>query len=98
MSEPIKSYEPATGQLLWEAPPSAVDEQIKLVERCWPAWAAMPSSYRIETMRRFANGVRAAEDAFSDLIARETGRPLWHARAEIAELVERVDKAIGAFS
>lgn len=98
MSEPIKSYEPATGQLLWEAPPSTVDEQIQLVERCWPAWAAMPSSYRIETMRRFANGVRAAEDAFADLIARETGRPLWHARAEIAELVERVDKAIGAFS
>jgi succinylglutamic semialdehyde dehydrogenase len=98
MSEPIRSYEPATGALLWEAPPSDVHEQIRLVERCWPAWAAMPSSYRIETMRRFANGVRAAEDALADLIARETGRPLWHARAEVAELVDRVDRAIGAYS
>ena len=51
-----------------------------------------------KTMRRFGNGVRAAETEFADLIARETGRPLWHARQEIAELVERVDKAIHAFS
>jgi len=98
MTDPIRSYEPATGQLLWEALPSAVEEQIRLVERCWPAWAAMPTAYRIETIRRFANGVRAAEDTLADLIARETGRPLWHARTEVTELVERVDKAIGAYS
>jgi len=97
-SAPIQSFEPATGALLWESPRSDVAAQVALVERCWPAWAAMPSSYRIETMRRFANGVRAVEDGFADLIARETGRPLWHARAEVIELVERVDKAIHAFS
>jgi succinylglutamic semialdehyde dehydrogenase len=98
MSEPIQSFEPATGALLWEAPPSDVAAQIALVEQCWPAWAAMPSSYRIETIRRFANGVRAEEEALADLIARETGRPLWHARIEVADLIDRADRAIHAFS
>ncbi|MBT2185914.1 succinylglutamate-semialdehyde dehydrogenase [Sphingobium nicotianae] len=98
MSDPIQSFEPATGALLWEAQPSDVAAQVALVERCQPAWAAMPSSYRIETIRRFANGVRAAEDSLAELIARETGRPLWHARSEVIELVERIDRAIGAFS
>jgi succinylglutamic semialdehyde dehydrogenase len=98
MSATIKSYEPATGALLWESTPSDVAAQIRLVERCWPAWAAMPSTYRIETMRRFANCVRAAEEPFTDLIARETGRPLWLARQEITDLLDRVDKAIQAYS
>ncbi len=98
MSDPIQSFEPATGALLWEAPCSDVAAQVALVERCWPAWAAMPSAYRIETIRRFANGVRAAENELAELIARETGRPLWHARTEVIELIERVDRAIGAFS
>ncbi|BAK67899.1 N-succinylglutamate 5-semialdehyde dehydrogenase [Sphingobium sp. SYK-6] len=98
MSQPIRSFEPATGHLLWEGRPSDLAAQVQAVARCWPAWAAMPSSYRVETMRRFANGVRAEEDAFADLIARETGRPLWHARDEVTELIQRVDKAIHACS
>jgi succinylglutamic semialdehyde dehydrogenase len=98
MSSIVQSFEPATGRLLWEAPPSDVDAQIGLVERCWPAWAAMPSSYRVETIRRFANGVRAGEERLATLIARETGRPIWHARQEVTELAERTEKAIQAYA
>lgn len=98
MSATIQSFEPATGALLWEAAPSDLATQIRLVERSWPAWAAMPSTYRIETMRRFTNGVRAAEDVLADLTARETGRPLWHTRQEVTEIRERVDKAVHAYS
>ncbi len=94
MSETIRSIEPATGAVLWEAPPSDVAAQIRKVERSWPAWAATASTYRIETIRRFANCVRAAEDRLAELISRETGRPLWHARQEIDELIERVDRAV----
>ena len=43
----------------------------------WPAWAAQPLAFRVETLRRFANIVRAKLEPFADLIARETGKPLW---------------------
>ncbi|OJY67546.1 MAG: N-succinylglutamate 5-semialdehyde dehydrogenase [Sphingobium sp. 66-54] len=98
MSETLFSIEPATGVQLWQAPLSDIAAEVAQVARGWPAWAAMPLTFRIETMRRFANGVRAAETDLADRIARETGRPLWDCHAEVADVVTRVDKAVGAFS
>jgi succinylglutamic semialdehyde dehydrogenase len=57
-------------------------EAVARARAAWPAWAAKPLAVRIETMRRFANVVRGKLDAFADLIARETGKPLWEARTE----------------
>ncbi len=98
MSETLTSIEPATGQQIWQAPLSDVAAEVRLVERCWPAWAAMAFTYRIETMRRFANCVRAAEDTLASLISRETGRPLWDTKSEVADVIDRVDKYVGAYS
>ena len=37
---------------------------------------------RIEAVRNFSNRVRADGERLADLIARETGKPLWEARTE----------------
>ncbi|MFN1209052.1 aldehyde dehydrogenase family protein, partial [Enterococcus lactis] len=39
------------------------------------------------TLRRFANMVRAKLDPFADLIARETGKPLWEAKTEVESVI-----------
>lgn len=98
MSSKLISTEPATGAHLWEAEVSNVAEEVERARSAWPSWAAQPLTYRIETMRRFANAVRAEEDAFADLIARETGKPLWEARTEVASVVAKVDISIAAYS
>lgn len=98
MGDSLSSIEPATGLQFWQAPLSDVPAEVERVARAWPGWAARPLTVRIETMRRFANGVRAAADALADRIARETGRPLWDCHAEVAEVIAGVDKAVGACS
>jgi succinylglutamic semialdehyde dehydrogenase len=98
MPETLKSIEPATGQQFWQAPLSDVAAEVRLVEQNWPNWGALPLTNRIETMRRFSNCVRAAEDDLANLITRETGRPLWDTRAEVTGVIERVDKAVSAYS
>ena len=75
-SDAIISLEPATGTELWRAVPGDVDETVARARKSWHAWAAQPLAYRIEALRRFANEVRKASDAFAELIARETGKPL----------------------
>ena len=55
------------------------------------------SAYRMEALRRFANAVRARDEEFATLIARETGKPLWEARTEVASVVAKVDISINAF-
>ena len=51
---------------------------------------------QIEAMRRFANIVRAREQDFADLIARETGKPFWEARTEVGAVINKVEISIDA--
>ncbi len=98
MTASLISIEPATGAHLWEGAVSDVAAEVERAQSAWAAWAARPFTYRIETMRRFANAVRAAEEALADLIARETGKPLWDARTEVAAVIAKVDISIAAYS
>ena len=62
--------------------------------RAWPAWAAEPLSKRIELVRRFAIQVEKDQDGFAELIARETGKPMWEARTEVEAVIAKVDISI----
>ena len=77
MTEKLQSYEPATGALLWEGLPGDVDAEVERAASAWPLWAAQPVTNRMETLRRFANAVRAKEEALSDLIANRYGKLVW---------------------
>ena len=94
----IISYEPATGTELWRGKVGDVDETVLRARRAWPQWAAQPLATRIELMRRFANEVRKEQDAFAELIARETGKPLWEARSEVESVVAKVEISVRAYA
>jgi succinylglutamic semialdehyde dehydrogenase len=64
----------------------------------WPAWAAHSVAYRIEAVRRFANVVRKRENEFAELIAKETGKPYWEARTEVAAVVNKVEISVEAYA
>lgn len=98
MSATLTSTEPATGALLWQGSASDVEAEVARARSAWPKWAAQPIAYRIETLRRFVNVVRANEEALADLIARETGKPLWDARTEVTAVMNKVDISVTAFS
>ena len=92
------SYEPATGKELWRGNRSDIAACVERSRRAWPEWAAQPLANRIELTRRFINIVRAEADAFADLIARETGKPLWEARTEVDAVMGKVEISISAYA
>jgi len=92
------SFEPATGAELWRAETSDVDAEVAAARAGFVPWAAKSLSFRIETLRRFANVVRQRADAFTDLIARETGKPLWEARTEVDTVAAKVDISVSAYA
>lgn len=92
------SHEPATGALLWEGETSDVDAEVAVARGGWAGWAARSFSFRVETLRRFANVVRQRADTFADLLARETGKPLWEARAELDSVMAKVDISVTAYA
>ena len=98
MAEEILSHEPATGALLWRHPIGDADAEVATARAGWAGWASKPLAFRIETMRRFANVVRQRNDAFTDLIARETGKPIWEARGEVETVIAKVDISVSAYA
>lgn len=98
MTSELISHEPATGAELWRGAIGDVDAEVAAARAGWVGWAARPLAYRVETLRRFANVVRARSEDFARLIARETGKPLWEARTEIDSVIAKVDISATAYN
>jgi succinylglutamic semialdehyde dehydrogenase len=83
---------------MWRGNTGNADDVVARARRAWPAWAAQSLTNRMELVRRFANEVRKEGEKFADLIARETGKPLWEARAEVESVVNKVEISIRAYA
>jgi succinylglutamic semialdehyde dehydrogenase len=94
----LVSHEPATGATLWTGSAGDPAEAVARARAAWPGWASKSLAFRIETLRRFANLVRGKIDEFADLIARETGKPLWEARTEAEAVINKVDISVSAYA
>jgi succinylglutamic semialdehyde dehydrogenase len=94
----LTSIEPATGAVLWTGEEGDPDSEVATARAAWAGWASRSLSYRVETLRRFANVARGRIEPFADLIARETGKPLWEARTEVEAVVNKVDISVSAYA
>jgi len=98
MSDEIVSTAPATGEELWRGAPGDVADCVERARRAWPAWAAQSLANRIELLRRTANELRKEADTLGQLVARETGQPLWAAHGEVSAVIERVEIAVRSYA
>ena len=98
MRRPFTSIEPGTGEPVWAGESGDADIEVAIARAAWPDWTSRAIAVRMEYMRRFANAIRARMDDFVELIARETGSPLWEARAEIEAVIAHIEPAIAAYS
>lgn len=92
------SYEPATGAELWRGKTGDIDREVAAAREAWPRWAASSLSDRLTVIRAIASRVRGETEKLADLIARETGKPLWEARSEVESVIERVDISVRAYA
>jgi succinylglutamic semialdehyde dehydrogenase len=98
VSTKLVSTDPATGEELWSGDIGDAAAEVAAARAAWPAWAAHSHAFRIEAVRRFANVVRKKESEFAELIARETGKPLWESRTEVGAVVNKVEISIEAYA
>ena len=94
----IISYQPATGEELWRGDIGDVDNCVERARAALRDWSHQSLGQRIELVRRFANEVRRQSEPFAELIARETGKPLWEARTEVEAVIGKVEISITAYA
>src|SRR5258705_7331767 len=98
MAAELVSIDPATGEQIWSGAIGDAAAEVATARSSWAGWAAHSVAYRIEALRRFANVVRKAEEEFATIIAKETGKPLWEAKTEVAAVINKVEISIDAYA
>src|SRR4051794_27530170 len=66
-SSTLSSTDPATDEVIWSGEVGDAAAEVAAARGAWVEWAAHSLSYRIETLRRFANVVRKKEAGFAEL-------------------------------
>ncbi|MEQ1724548.1 MAG: succinylglutamate-semialdehyde dehydrogenase [Sphingopyxis sp.] len=98
MAVELISHEPATGVELWRGAVGDVDAEVAAARAAWPEWAALPILKRVDALKRFVERLNANPEPLADLIARETGKPLWESRTEVESVTAKVDISMKAYS
>jgi succinate-semialdehyde dehydrogenase/glutarate-semialdehyde dehydrogenase len=90
----IKSYAPATGELIGEAPnatPDEVKQAVARARRAQEAWGALPVAERGARLLRYRDAIVDRADEVVDLLARECGKPrheaLLHEVMVVADII-----------
>ena len=89
----FQSIDPADASLVWQgrsASAEQVGHAIDMARAAFPAWANRPIEERLAIIERFAELVKENTEAIATLISRETGKPIWETRTEVAAMIGKV--------
>jgi succinylglutamic semialdehyde dehydrogenase len=99
MTQVLQSFDPATGELVWQGPIADAAQAVAAVARARaaaPGWARRPLEERVALARAYAGVLDARREDLARLISRETGKLLWEARTEVTAMIGKVDISIRA--
>lgn len=95
----LQSFDPATGDLVWEGEEASAETVHAAVDRARNAfkhWGALPNASRAERVLAFKAALDVRRESLAETISRETGKPLWETRSEVATMIGKVDISITA--
>lgn len=70
---------------------SSVDDAMSSALRGFSVWRQGTLAQRAAALRRYRESLSRAQDHFSSLITRETGKPLWESRQEVVSAIRAID-------
>ena len=93
MTATLKSWEPATGELLGEVAVSTLDEvgqAIARAKKAQLAWAVLPIEERSKRLLRFRDALVDRAEEIVDVVTRECGKPRTDALTEVMIAVDQL--------
>ena len=72
-----------------------VPRAIESAERALKAWRRRSPEERFAFLRAYRDALKGHAEEIADAIAREVGKALWEARAEVQSMVAKVDLSLG---
>ena len=98
--ETFESRDPARGRTLWSgaaASPDDVTAAFKAARAAFAGWSRTPFEKRANAARAYKGVLEQRKDELGELIAKETGKPLWEALGEAGAMIGKIDISIAAY-
>ncbi|MFC3034113.1 succinylglutamate-semialdehyde dehydrogenase [Pseudoalteromonas fenneropenaei] len=89
----VASLNPATNETIWSAQAATkeqVDAAVKAARSAFFAWSDRPFAERLAIVQRFAELLKEHSETLAMAIGRETGKPLWETRTEVAAMIGKI--------
>lgn len=96
----FQSFDPASGETVWEGSAASVDDVTLAYESARAAfsgWAATPLSERIALLRRYAEELDKLASVIPETISRETGKVFWETTGELGAMKGKVELSISSY-
>ncbi|EKO3539571.1 succinylglutamate-semialdehyde dehydrogenase [Vibrio fluvialis] len=98
--EHFTSLSPYNNEIVWQgdsATPVQVEDAVKAARSAFVEWKKLPFSEREKVVLAFAEKVKANAEAIAEVIAKETGKPIWETRTEAAAMAGKIAISIRAY-
>ncbi|GHD79489.1 succinylglutamate-semialdehyde dehydrogenase [Vogesella fluminis] len=99
--EQLNKNNPATGILIWQgqaADAQQVDAAVRAARAAFKGWARTALDERLAVIRRFGELLNSNKAVLAEIIAKETGKPMWEAQTEVTAMVNKVEISIKAYN
>lgn len=96
----FSSRNPGTDEVVWQGAGASladVDFAVASARRAFAAWSALDFETRVAIVKRFAAILGERKETIAAAIGRETGKPLWEARTEVATMAAKVEISITSY-
>lgn len=98
--EHFTSLSPYNNEIVWQgdsATPAQVEDAVKAARAAFVEWKKLPFAEREKVVLAFAEKVKANAEAIAEVIAKETGKPIWETRTEAAAMAGKITISIRAY-
>jgi len=94
------SYNPATGEKIWEGKAFGIEEIERAVNSCEKAfisWSALTFEKKVKYVEKFGEALKDDELLLATAISEETGKPLWDSKTEVQAMINKINISITAY-
>jgi succinylglutamic semialdehyde dehydrogenase len=97
----LVSIDPCTQEIVWQGAVAEAKDVAAAVansRKAFQLWSRISLETRIAVVQAFRDHVTTHADMLARLISRETGKPFWEAKTEVASVAGKVDISIKAYT
>ena len=98
--EPMNSLSPYNNEVVWEgdsAIPAQVDAAVSAAREAFQSWKKLSFAEREAIVLAFAEQVKEHSEQIAEVIAKETGKPIWETRTEAGAMAGKIAISIRAY-